>query len=443
MYIGIVTALGILGFAFRLEIYAIYLIAIIAAVGWVICKDLLPTFIAMVIIAMTPLARYGEVGYFSNIYYVAIPIILGIIGRIFVFRPKKFPLGEFFIPTLAVSIAITLGGLFYLSFRQYFSMPAIYYVLGLGFGLLLINCLLEANIEKNIDHTVFLSKMMVGLGIMGMGMVYVTYIKKFQYLTTDFFTFSTNFQWANNLSNNLLISMPFTFYLAVKQKHSLLYFILGVLQYAAIVMGLSRGGILFGTIAFPIAVIATIVVSKENRKKFSITLFIFAALALAVVILLLPTIKGFLTNLEIYNSEARVLLYALAWKNFLKYPIFGTGLAYNPNIYYFPQSMCIYWYHSTLFQILGSLGLVGIIAYGIQAFYRGRALLKVKSRFNLFVFIAIIGFAGYSMVNVGYFIPLPNMATLIMIFIIVDRNNKYLNKNPKLLEKELVYSKKL
>ena len=114
-----------------------------------------------------------------------------------------------------------------------------------------------------------------------------------------------------------------------------------------------------------------------------------------------------------------------------------------PNIYYFPRSMCIYWYHSTLFQILGSLGLVGVIAYGIQAFYRGRALLKVKSRFNLFVFIAIIGFAGYSMVNVGYFIPLPNMATLIMIFIIVDRNNKYLNKNPKLLEKELVLFHKL
>lgn len=444
MYIGLITLIGVIGFAFRLEIYAIYVIAIFAAISWVICKDLLPTFIAMMIIAMVPLSRYGEIGYFSNIYYVIIPIGIALIARLFIFRPKNFPLGEFFIPTLAVAIAITIGGLFHLKFRDYFTMPAIYYVIGLGFGQLLINFVLESNIEKNVDHTIYLSKMMVGVGIMGISMVAITYIKQYEYIFTDLHFFAAHFQWGNNLSNNLLIAMPFTFYLACKkQKYSIFYFILGLLEYTAIVMGLSRGGTLFGTIVMPIAVIAAIVCSKQNRKKFAIVTSLFAiSVIVCISVFLLPQIKSMIAGLEVSPTEARVLLYALAWRNFLRNPIFGTGLAYNPNIYYQPQSMCIYWYHSTLFQVLGSLGLVGAIAYLIQAFYRGRALLKVKSKFNLFVFISILGFAGYSMVNVGYFVPLPNMAALLMIFIIVDRNNKYLKKNPKLLDEELIFSKK-
>jgi hypothetical protein len=444
LYIGIVTLIGIIGFAFRQEMYAIYLVAILTAVGWVVCKDILPTFIAMMIIAMVPLARYGETGYFTNIYYVLIPIGIALIARLFIFRPKNFPLGEFFIPTLAVSIAITLGGLFHLSFRDYFSMPAIYYVAALGFGQLLINFILESNVEKDVDHTIYLSKMMVGVGIMGISMVAITYIKNFQHLFGDIYLFASNFQWGNNLSNNLLIAMPFTFYLACKKKkYSLFYFVLGLLEYAAIVMGLSRGGTLFGTLVLPIAVVSVIICSKENRKKLALASAVFIACVVALVCaFLLPQIKSLVSGLGVSSDEIRVLLYALAWKNFLKYPIFGAGLAYNPNVYYLPQSMCIYWYHSTLFQVLGSLGLVGIIAYLIQSFYRGKALWNVKSRFNLFVLISILGFAGYSMVNVGYFVPLPNMAALLMIFIIVDRNNKYLKKNPKLLEQELVYRKR-
>lgn len=368
-------------------------------------------------------------------------MVIAIVLRLFIFRPKKLIPGEFFIPTLAVSIALTLGGLFFLSFKQYFSMPGIYYVGALGFGMLLLNSIFETNFEKNVDLTKFLAKMMIGVGIMGIGMIVTTYIKHYQLIFTDTFLFASNFQWGNNLSNALLIAMPFAFYLAVTQKRSIPYFILGILEYLAIVMGLSRGGMLFGTIAITLSCIASIIVAKtkRNRLKFAVVTSIFLAIvAICLCTFLLPVVKDLLNNLKISNSESRVLLYALAWKNFLKHPLFGTGLAYNPHVYYFPQTMCIYWYHSTLFQVLGSLGILGIIAYSIQAFYRMRAIFKIKSLFNLFVLISIIGFAGYSMLNVGYFIPLPNMAILIVVFIVVDRNNKYLKKNPKIMEKELI-----
>ncbi|NLL56083.1 MAG: O-antigen ligase family protein [Clostridiales bacterium] len=443
LYIAIVTLIGVLGFVFRLEIYAIYVVGIIAAIGWVVCRDLLPTFIAMMIISMTPLARYNSGSYFANIYYIAIPIGLALIARPFVFRPRNIRFGEFFIPTLSVAIAITLGGLFHISFKEYFTMPAIYYVIGLGFGQLLINVVLESNVQQNADHTIYLSKMMVGVGVMGICMVLSTYIKNFDLIGS--YKLREILQWGNNLSNNLLISMPFAFYLACKQqKFGWVYFIIGLLQYAAIVLGLSRGGIIFATISFPFAILAAIICAKKNRKSFIwVTIVCFAAAIIIALVFFLPQIKKLVSGLEISGKEVRVSLYGLAWRNFKKYPIFGAGLAYNPNIYYRPKPMCLYWYHSTLFQVLGSLGVVGVIAYSIQAFYRARALLRVKCRFNLFVAITMLGFAGYSMVNVGYFVPLPNMAILTMLFILVDRNNNYLKKNPKLLEQEFIFNKKL
>lgn len=437
------TILGILGFAFQLEIYTIYIVVLITCFGWAFCRDLLPSLLAIMIIASTPLGRYAQAGYFSPLYYAPIPIAVAIMVRLYFFRPKKLVKGEFFIPTLAVSIALATGGLFFLTPGQYFSMPAIYYVLGLGFVLLFINSLLETNLEHNVDHTVFFSKMMVGVGVMGLGMIASHYIKLTAYLLNDFYTFTRYFQWGNNLANNLLISMPFAFYLATKRRHSVFYFLVGTAQFLAILMGFSRGGSLFALISFPIAFVSAIVVSGKNRKKLAVTSIVLVVIGVVLAsTVLLPLIKDLFANTEkITPDDARLHLYGFGWRNFTNHPVFGTGLAYNPGIYYHPQTMCIYWYHSTLFQILGSLGIVGIIAYGIQAFYRMRALVKVKSRFNLFVFISIIGFAGYSMINVGYFVPLPYGFVLILMFILVSRNNEYLRKNPKVLEKELVGKK--
>jgi hypothetical protein len=101
----------------------------------------------------------------------------------------------------------------------------------------------------------------------------------------------------------------------------------------------------------------------------------------------------------------------------------------------------MYWYHSTIFQILGSLGIVGLIAYTYQEIVRIVTLLKVRSRFNLFTLLSLAGFAGYSMVNVGYFVPLPFVAMLVHMFIVVDRYNKILKDNPILMLQEKILTK--
>jgi len=103
----------------------------------------------------------------------------------------------------------------------------------------------------------------------------------------------------------------------------------------------------------------------------------------------------------------------------------------------------MYWYHSTLFQILGSLGIVGVIAYGYQEIVRFLTLVNVKSVFNLYTLLSIGGFAAYSMVNVGYFVPLPFVAIVVHMFIVAERYNKILKKNKDLLLEEKIVKRQI
>lgn len=442
LYIVILTILGIIGFTFKIEIYIIYTIGFIAAISWILCRDMLPSFIAMMIVSMTPLARYGQKGYFEDLYYILFIMVPAFIARLFLY-PVKIRKGRFFLPTLIVAISITLGGLFFLDIKHYFSMPALYYVFGLGFGMLIINFILESTTPHDTDLTDFLCKMMMGVGFMGISMIVITYIKNYGLIEDQMNVFKNFFQWGNNLSNNLLISMPFAFYLSTKKKNSVFYFIVGLLQYAAMVLSFSRGGILFGTLMMPLILTAVFIFAKDDRKKLLLTLILLSIIGILILVRIFqPIIINIIEDMTISGEEARALMYKLAWKNFLAHPIFGMGLAHNPDLYYFPQAMCIYWYHSTFFQIIASLGLVGVAAYAFQSYCRLYSLFKVKSIFNLFVFFGVLGFAGYSMVNVGYFVPLPYMAMLIQLFIIVDRNNSYLKNNWNLMDKKVFYGMK-
>ncbi|MGI6522756.1 MAG: O-antigen ligase family protein [Christensenellales bacterium] len=142
---------------------------------------------------------------------------------------------------------------------------------------------------------------------------------------------------------------------------------------------------------FPIALVATFIIAKKDRVNFLVILAIVAGLIYLALNSLSDSIwEKITTSVEIREGEARINLYKLAWKNFLEYPIFGKGLAYDGGKYYRPEAWCMYWYHSTIFQILGSLGIVGLIAYTYQEIVRIVTLLKVRSRFNLLHFCRLL-----------------------------------------------------
>ena len=419
-YIFILTIIGALGFIAREEVIAIYLIVTIACIGLILVPSISPFMFAVLMVGLTPLARHNQAEYFVPLYPVILVLVIAIFLRI-VYQKSNFRLGRFFAPTLAIAIAITLGGLGFITLEQYFSLPAIYYVIGLGFGMFIIYVIMESNIPcDNIQrNTDFFAKMMIGVGIMGIIMVAYTYLAYYSANNFDLTANPPYFQWKNNLSNNLLISMPFAFYLAAK-KNSLLYFIIGLLQFFAAFLSFSRGGVIFGSLIFPFAMIICLYYAKKSRVKFVIPLII---LIIIFSYFISHNMDYFERVMRIRGDESRANMYRLAYEYFKEYPIFGTGLAHNPGVYYRPRSMALYWYHSTFFQIIASLGIVGLGAYAMQMIYRIKAIFSARTSFNVFFALSILGFAGYSMVNVGYFVPLPFVVIILFMFIVLDRNN--------------------
>jgi O-antigen ligase len=421
-YLYLITAIGIWGFVFSREIAAIYIILVFAFTGLALCRDIIPFFIAVMIVGLTPLARHNQADFFRPLYYAPLIIIPGIIARILL-TPTPLEKGFFFAPTLAVAISVTLGGAFFLSLKQYFSMPAMYYVIGLGFGMLFVYAFLEGAVPKRCARTQidFFAKIMACAGVMGIIMILSYYLRNYHLIKEDYALFNFRLQWGNNLSNNLLITMPLTFYLASRAQKPLPLFVLGILQYFALMLSLSRGGMIFSIIGLAGGVAFCVYYAKGHRGRL---VAVFVIMMCAFTALLIPHIDTIISQLNITNDESRLLMYKLAIKLFKQHPLFGTGLAYNPGLYYFPKSMCIYWYHSTLFQVLASLGLAGAAAYLMQFLFRLKALLGAKGKFNTFAALSFAGFAAYSMVNVGYFTPLPFVLILTMFFIMVERNNR-------------------
>jgi len=469
-YIAIITIGGILGFVFSYEIEAILFVASFVVLNLFFQRDVLPSLLNLMIIGMIPLARYGDVDYFVPFFWYLEPfsasltpyveqytgsvillwtslfVVIGVaVGFImhFIIFPPHFKRGRFFYPTLFVMGSILFGGLFHLSVSEYFSFPAVYYVIFLGPVMMLIYVFIECYYpsinEKSVHH---FASMMIGVGLMGivMGTV-LPAVGHRESIETIFQTgLERRYQWRNNLSNNLLMSMPFAFYLAVKTKWFVPFFLIGLLQYITLVFSYSRGGIIFSTLSLPILLGLTFVFMKKHRLKFVITLsFVTGALQLLFVFWdtnALVVIGDIHQRVTISTEEVRALMFVQALERFKAYPIFGTGFA--TSVIYSPQPMGMAWYHSTVSQVIGSLGLIGVITFLYQEMIRLYTLFEVPLKFNLFALVAFFGFSGYSLVNVGYFVPLPYVVMLLVMFMVVERYNRTFTEQPATLKNEKV-----
>ncbi len=440
-YIALVVGIGAFGFAFSYEIEALYFLLVTVALSIALCRDFMPMLVGASVTGMVPLRFQGEA------VETFLPLIPGgvILGAAFLFHliafKPDFKFGTFFKPTLAVAVAMTLGGLFANPLRDNFTLPALYYVFFLGFGMLGIYVLLEAYLPRKEDLAPYAAKMMVGVGVMGL----VLFLSGIHEHLEVFMEEGPGryFQWRNNMTNFLLLSMPFSFYMAVTRDNSIPYFVLGVLQYAALVLSHSRGGIIFGTAVFPFLLAFTLILSGEKRWRLIMTFallllalfFTFEALEIDSRTVLARTVER---ASDIDSEEGRAVRYREAMEKFREAPLFGQGLADEGEHGEPGGPMTIHWYYSTLFQTLASLGLAGAAAYLYQAFVRVRTLLRFPGYFHAFLLIAVGGFAAYSMVNVGYYAPLPYMAMVLHLFMVLDRHNDRLQAD-EALRREATY----
>lgn len=451
MYLALQTAMAIYCFISNdISIPIIFFMSAMA-ISLLLLDDLTVLFLPFALLSMVIMDNVGFS--FKNVFenkpllYALIAslslLAISFVLHFFIFRKshpiKKFKTGKLLWANIAVALALLLGGAIALGLKNYERLITVYYVLGLGVVMVLVYMLLRNYTRSYFNKTVgdVLARQMVYVCVMGILMIAVTIIPILIEKGDDAHWY---LPWKNGFSSMLLIAMPFAFYYSLKPKHGVIYWLIANLAFFAMFFSFSRGGMIFGLIEYIVCVIASILLSKGANK------FIYGILTIAIIgfstfyILEDKRLLHWITNIiTVDHEEARVHLYIVAIENFLAHPIFGAGMGYVGD-YFRPHESSLYWYHSTFFQVIGSMGLVGLIAYGYQFFVRIKILFTKRCLINMFFAIAFMGYYMYQMVDVCEFVPIPWTLILAQLFVVCEYGNNDERVVP--LKQELLSDKK-
>ena len=82
--------------------------------------------------------------------------------------------------------------------------------------------------------------------------------------------------------------------------------------------------------------------------------------------------------------------------------------------------MGILWTHNYFLQIMGSMGIVGLLAYGYQLVVRARLVFARIDRFRMAVFLSYLGIFSISMLQPGEFCPMPYELLTVALFVFLE-----------------------
>ena len=197
----------------------------------------------------------------------------------------------------------------------------------------------------------------------------------------------------------------------------------------AILLSGSRGGLLAGALTFALGFVGLILTTEA--RKLRVLYISLSGAFLAVAMLLIPSIhKFFLSRLnpngdlvDAYDTRMRFL--RALWPNFKSNPLFGQGLGSEANLHiYTPKKGGLCWYHMMVPQIIGSLGIVGILGFGYQIIGRVRMLLRRLSPFVICLAVMYFGIFVMSQVNPGELCPLPYEFLVVYLFVLVENEKE-------------------
>ena len=414
---------------FDAQVTGLFIFAALLLVILVVCDDILATMAPFVLAGLFLIKINGNGAYarFSRFWWLILFAVAAVGFHLWAYqRKKKFVRGRALWALAGTAVACTLGGLGFISAKEYFAGVSIYHTGALGVGMLVVYLFLSRAVKE--DETgqmpVFVSNVMVMIGLFAAFMVFHFYlihlplvVERRQMLT---------FQWRNNVSTFLMLALPFPFYKAFRRPAFLLT---ALLMYLAVLLTGSRGGMLFGTVELVMCILFVLLADKKRRLFY---LLLAGALA-ALVVLLLPLLFSFLRPVLLRligsvlagDQEVRAGLYQRAVQDFLSAPVFGTGLGYMGNRDIHPsKEFALCWYHCAPLQIIGSMGVMGVLAYGYSYVTRLRVFLRRHTNFHLTMLLSWAGLEMMSLVNPGSFAPLPYLLLVTMYLVFAEKTAK-------------------
>ena len=224
-----------------------------------------------------------------------------------------------------------------------------------------------------------------------------------------------------------MLAMPFAFYLSAKDFG---LFFIGIIDYILILFTGSRGGMLFGLIELIICIAVMFILDKRHRPAIAAIVGVSLVVPCLTYKTWIDTLSYTLLRLiDPKENSIRLQLIPRGIGDFKSNPIFGRGIGYMGNRdVHKSADFALCWYHCSPIQVIGSFGIVGIVAYGYLIYLRIKTLMKNLTFFNIIMFISYIGLGMMSLVNPGIFAPFPYLFLITLYFVMMERCN---NDNDK------------
>lgn len=385
------------------------------------CPDLLAAVCPMILAIFPTAPEYENLSVFLPCLPLLFLFVAATILHFFIW-PVQIRLGSSRYGLAMVSVAAILSGCDNLPLGQRTTPLMLYYTLGLGAGMLAVYAAVRSALAEkrryDVKHRFALIWLTAGLG---MALVVVSlcwrHLDGFAALDGAI----PEFKCRNFCAAMLLTAFPAAFYLAARRR---LYLIAAGVMGVAMVFTGSRSALLFGAVLAVLGCIYLVRFGVFSRRTMALLLLAAAVFMALFGVQALKTlydsriIQGHLVG----RSEMRWQLLAHSVKDFLAHPVFGAGLgntAHSSLTSGVPGSM--FFYHNLAAQAAGSMGLLGLAAYGILIGDRARLLFKGRrDPFMMMLAMSYLGMLLLSMTNPGECCPFPNEAMVVTLFAVAE-----------------------
>ena len=408
------------------EVQGALIFAALICIKLVICDDILAIFNPIFMVSVFVTNCYNSYDTFIKYVYAIIPAVFCILFHVIAYR-KKCKVGESFPGLIAVTVAILLGGIGKLDISVYLVPMNLYYYLGLGVGMILVYVFMKSRLASS-KGDVFekFAVCMVFLGLIAVVNIvnyFAEYLSQTEIRDLALYT-ELHYLSRNNLSTYIMFALPFPLYLAKKNPF---WPLASMLMYVAMIFTGSRGGLIMGSLEFAVCMVYWIWDSESKKTRTIKMISTWAAIFLGIIVLL-PTIIEFIHfRLEVLGGsiinedEPRYKYIVALAERFKDQWLFGEGFLSDVNFQFHPARQgAANWYHMMIPQIIGSFGVVGVIAYSYQFFGRISLIFKRVDRTSLALGLSYLGILLMSQVNPGEFCPLPYGALAVILFVLLE-----------------------
>lgn len=410
---------------------------VMLGVNFALCRDLSSTIIFPFIIPLavykTAMTSYGLYLYGIGVALLAVGVIIHLIRfrpftQVFKTKPRLFTIGM-----LVFFVAIIISGIT-VHERATLAVLAI-----TGVILLIMVASLANSVNLGIDgaeRTLDLAIVAVITASLLASAQFVAQIATPETFTKFFAEKSLSGQASPNQYANLMArSLPVLFYLSAKKKKwSFLWVIPTFLMLGLIALTNSRATILFVAI-FTVCAVVVCMIKTPRKIAWIVTFAVLCALAIGVIAIkgdLFKKIFSVTLDRKFSDSE-RFDVWALGWKRFTLYPIFGTGFDYDMSGIVHSR-FSVYYYHNTLVQTLASMGIVGCFAFGFYMFSGTKTILDTKNVKAYVIGIILALIFVISLLDIHFYSPqsLWQEVTLVMCCYAIKPPKKETGPQPEL-----------